>query len=68
MAFVAYFDKNPPDFKPSDRQWNFSEDGNTAWFDESLETWMQGCRGTGIYPERREVVLILLQSPCAYRE
>ena len=39
-------------FKPSDRQWNFSEDGNTAWFDESLETWMQGCRGTGILSKK----------------
>lgn len=44
-----YFDKKTTwDFKPSDRVWNFSSDGNTAWFDENLETWMQGCRGTGI--------------------
>ena len=50
MAFCKpYFDKKSTwDFKPSDRLWNFSEDGKTAWFDESLETWMQGCRGTGI--------------------
>ena len=54
MTFCKpYFDKKSTwDFKPSDRQWNFSEDGNTAWFDESLETWMQGCRGTGILSKK----------------
>ena len=54
MAFCKpYFDKKSTwDFKPSDRRWNFSEDGNTAWFDESLETWMQGCRGTGILSKK----------------
>ncbi len=50
MTFCKpYFEKKSTwDFKPSDRRWNYSEDGNTAWFDESLETWMQGCRVTGI--------------------
>lgn len=50
MTFCKpYFNKKTTwDFKASDRRWNYSEDGNTAWFDESLETWMQGCRGTGI--------------------
>ena len=50
MVFCKpYFDKKSTwDFKPSERRWNYSEDGNTAWFDESLETWMQGCRGTGV--------------------
>lgn len=44
-----YFDKKSTwDFRPSNRVWNFSADGQTAWFDEDLETWMQGCRGTGI--------------------
>ena len=44
-----YFDKKSTwDFTPSSRQWNFSNDGNTAWFDEQLDTWMEGCRGTGI--------------------
>ena len=54
MTFCKpYFDKKSTwDFKPSDRRWNFSEDGNTAWFDESLETWMQGCRGTGILSKK----------------
>jgi ketosteroid isomerase-like protein len=44
-----YFDKKSTwNFTPSSRQWNFSNDGNTAWFDERLDTWMEGCRGTGI--------------------
>lgn len=44
-----YFDRgNAWDFKPSNRKWNFSKDGKTAWFDEDLDTWMRGCRGTGI--------------------
>ena len=44
-----YFDKGAAwDFKPSNRKWSYSEDGNTAWFDEDLETWMENCRGTGI--------------------
>ena len=36
------------DFKASNRIWNFSKDGKTAWFDEYLATWMQGCRGSGV--------------------
>jgi hypothetical protein len=44
-----YFDKKSTwNFTPSSRQWNFSNDSNTAWFDERLDTWMEGCRGTGI--------------------
>jgi ketosteroid isomerase-like protein len=44
-----YFDKGTAwDFKPSNRKWTYSEDGNTAWFDEDLATWMEACRGTGI--------------------
>jgi hypothetical protein len=44
-----YFDKKSTwNFTPSSRQWNFSNDGITAWFDERLDTWMEGCRGTGI--------------------
>lgn len=44
-----YFDKGKAwDFKPSNRKWNFSKDKKTAWFDEDLETWMKGCRGSGI--------------------
>lgn len=41
-------------FKPYDRQINFSEDGNTAWFDELLETWMGICRSTGVVVKTSE--------------
>lgn len=44
-----YFDKGKAwDFKPSNRNWDFSKDGKIAWFDEDLATWMKGCRGSGI--------------------
>ena len=44
-----YFDKGKAwDFKPSKRNWTYSADGKTAWFDEDLDTWMRGCRGSGI--------------------
>ena len=44
-----YFDKGQAwDFKATNRQWNFSKNGKIAWFDEDLDTWMRGCRGTGV--------------------
>ena len=44
-----YFDKGKAwEFKPSNRKWNFSKDSTIAWFDEDLDTWMRGCRGSGI--------------------
>ena len=44
-----YFDQGKAwDFKPSNRKWNFSKDKKIAWFDEDLDTWMKGCRGSGI--------------------
>lgn len=44
-----HFDKGKAwDFKPSNRNWDFSKDGKIAWFDEDLDTWMKGCRGSGI--------------------
>ena len=44
-----YFDKGQAwDFKASNRQWNFSKNGKIAWFDEDLDTWMRGCRGSGV--------------------
>lgn len=44
-----YFDRGQAwDFKPSNRVWNFSKNGKVAWFDEDLDTWMRGCRGSGI--------------------
>jgi hypothetical protein len=44
-----YFDKGKAwDFKASNRQWTYSKNGKMAWFDEDLDTWMRGCRGSGI--------------------
>lgn len=50
MTFCKpYFDRGRAwDFKPSNRVWQFSKNGKTAWFDEDLDTWMRGCRGSGI--------------------
>lgn len=35
-------------FKPYNRFWEFSENGEIAWFDELLETHMGICRGSGV--------------------
>lgn len=35
-------------FTANNRQIYFSEDGKTAWFEESLDTWMKDCRGSGV--------------------
>ena len=44
-----YFDKGQAwDFKASNRIWQFNSDSTVAWFDEDLDTWMKGCRGSGI--------------------
>lgn len=44
-----YFErKSAWDFKPLERQVHLSEDGQYAWFNETLDTWMGICRGSGI--------------------
>lgn len=44
-----YFDKGTAwDFKAVERHIYFSKDGKVAWFDELLDTWMKGCRGSGV--------------------
>ncbi|HAW51743.1 MAG TPA: hypothetical protein DCX54_05350 [Flavobacteriales bacterium] len=44
-----YFDRESAwAFTAHDREIYFSEDGNTAWFDEKLDTWMGICRGSGV--------------------
>lgn len=44
-----YFDKGQAwGFTPSNRIWMFSKNRKTAWFDEDLSTWMEGCRGSGV--------------------
>ena len=49
-----YFDKGQAwDFKSKDRHWMFSEDKKMAWFDEDLDTWMEGCRGSGILVKKK---------------
>jgi ketosteroid isomerase-like protein len=49
-----YFDKGKAwDFKASNRQWEFSANGKVAWFDEDLDTWMRGCRGTGVLIKKK---------------
>lgn len=49
-----YFDKGKAwDFKASNRKWNFSRNGKLAWFDEDLDTWMRGCRGSGILVKKK---------------
>jgi ketosteroid isomerase-like protein len=44
-----FFDRETAwSFTPFEREIYFSEDGQTAWFDEKLDTWMGLCRGSGI--------------------
>jgi ketosteroid isomerase-like protein len=44
-----YFEKKSTwDFKTNSRRWYMSDDQNTAWFEESLDTWMEECRGSGV--------------------
>jgi len=44
-----YFDhKSTWDFKTNWRNWYFSEDHKIAWFEESLATQMEECRGSGV--------------------
>lgn len=57
-AFSAFakpfFDKGRAwDFKPSNRVWMYSENKKMAWFDEDLDTWMRGCRGSGIMVKKK---------------
>lgn len=50
MAFSKpYFDQGKAwDFKALQRHIYLSGDGQMAWFDELLDTWMQLCRGSGV--------------------
>jgi hypothetical protein len=44
-----YFDKGKAwNFEPIERIIYFSPDGNTAWFNETLNTWMGICRSSGV--------------------
>lgn len=52
---LKYFERDTAwAFKPYNRNWQFSNDGKYAWFDELLETHMGICRGSGVvkkYPD-----------------
>ena len=49
-----YFEKGKAwDFKPSNRNWMFTKNKKMAWFDEDLDTWMEGCRGSGILVKKK---------------
>ena len=44
-----YFEKESAwAFTAKDREIYFADDGNTAWFEERLDTWMGPCRGSGV--------------------
>ncbi len=44
-----YFDRDSAwDFETIDRTFYLSDDEETAWFEESLDTWMGVCRGSGV--------------------
>lgn len=44
-----FFDKDSAwDFKKKIRNIYIYEDSNLAWFDETLDTWMGVCRGSGV--------------------
>ncbi|MEM9822304.1 MAG: nuclear transport factor 2 family protein [Bacteroidota bacterium] len=44
-----YFDREKAwDFKPLERAVYFAENTEVAWFNETLDTWMGVCRGSGV--------------------
>ncbi|MFZ4544681.1 MAG: nuclear transport factor 2 family protein, partial [Saprospiraceae bacterium] len=50
-----YFQKDSAwDFKPLNRTVYFTENGQHAWFDELLDTWMGKCRGSGVLKKTSE--------------
>jgi ketosteroid isomerase-like protein len=50
-----YFERKETwSFTSLDRNIYFSKEGNTAWFDELLDTWMGLCRGSGVLIKKGE--------------
>lgn len=46
---AEYFERDKAwDFKTIERQIHLSDDGNIAWFNETLDTWMGVCRSSGV--------------------
>ena len=51
---IKYFQRESAwAFTPRERNLMISEDGNTAWFSELLETWMGICRGSGVLQKNK---------------
>ncbi len=49
-----YFDKKSTwNFRPLTRHIYLNNNQNIAWFDETLYTWMEECRGTGVLIKRK---------------
>lgn len=55
FAMPFFKKKKAWDFKPVLRRWDYSADGNTAWFDEKLDTWMGRTRGSGVLERQNGV-------------
>lgn len=50
-----FFDRDKAwDFKPLNRELYFSADKETLWFEETLDTWMGTCRGSGVVIQEDE--------------
>ena len=50
----AYFDKGKAwSFEPIERQVYFSRNKKTAWFNETLNTWMGVCRSSGVLEKKK---------------
>ena len=51
--FGPYFDNGKAwDFKTLERNIYLNTEGNFAWFDELLNTWMGTCRGSGVLEKK----------------
>lgn len=49
-----YFDAGSAwEFISTRREWSFSKNKKIAWFDEDLDTWMRGCRGSGVAVKKK---------------
>ncbi|MCF6241499.1 MAG: nuclear transport factor 2 family protein [Bacteroidales bacterium] len=49
-----YFDRGKAwDFEPIERQVYFSKNKKTAWFNETLNTWMGVCRSSGVLVKKK---------------
>ena len=42
------------DFKPISRHWYSNRDGQLAWFDETLDTWMGVCQASGVMEKQND--------------